>query len=72
MTRIVRTAYRNKRPRATNKDRQDEALWLVHRLNAKKAVATQSEQRGNADLALVGIVLSLLALAGLMVWAAWQ
>jgi len=68
VTRIVHT----KRPRATNEDRQDEALRLVHRLNAKKATATQSEQRENVNRALTGIVLSLLLLAGLLVWVAWQ
>lgn len=57
--------------RAPNKDRQDEALWLVHRLNANATEAGRHEQRGNVTLALAVIVLSLLALAGLMVWAAW-
>lgn len=57
--------------RAMNKDRQDEALWLVHRLNALLVVDWRA-QRWNVTLALVGIVLALFALAGLMIWAAWR
>jgi hypothetical protein len=55
-----------------NKDRQDEALWLLHWLNAKLATDDQSEQRRNVVLAAVGLVLALFALAGTLIWAAWR
>ena len=54
------------------KDRQDEALWLVHRLNEALALVDQRPLRWNVTLALTGIVLGLFALAGLMIWAAWR
>jgi hypothetical protein len=59
--------------RSRNKSRQDEALWQVHQLNAKTAADDRSEQRRNVApaLALAAIVVALLALGGLMVWAAW-
>jgi hypothetical protein len=54
------------------KGRQDEALWLVHWLNTKTGAADQSEQRRNVFLALAGIALALLVLAGAMIWTAWE
>jgi hypothetical protein len=54
------------------KDRQDEALWLVHRLNAALAVFDPRPLRWNVTLALAAIVLAIFALAGLMIWAAWR
>jgi hypothetical protein len=54
------------------KGRQDEALWLVHRLNAAVAVVDWRAQRWNVTLALVGVVLAMFGLAGLMIWAAWR
>jgi hypothetical protein len=58
--------------RAGSQDRQDEALWLVHRLNDALAVVDRRELRWNVTLALAGIVLALFALAGLMIWTAWR
>jgi hypothetical protein len=43
--------------RARNKSRQDEALWQVCQLKAKTTGASS--------------VVTLLALGGLMIWAAW-
>jgi hypothetical protein len=59
--------------RSRNKSRQNEALWQVHQLNAKTAADDRSEQRLNVApaLALAAIVVTLLALGGLMIWAAW-
>jgi len=54
------------------KDRQDEALWLVHWLNAKIGTADQSEQRRKVFFAFAGIALALLVLAGAMIWTAWE
>ena len=54
------------------KGRQDEALWLVHWLNAKIGTADQSEQRRKVFFAFAGIALALLVLAGAMIWTAWE
>jgi hypothetical protein len=58
--------------RAGNQDRQNEALWLVRRLNDAPAVVDRRELWWNVALALAGIVLALFALAGLMIWTAWR
>jgi hypothetical protein len=54
------------------KDREDEALWRVHRLNGALALIDQRPLRWHVTLALTGVVLGLFALAGLMIWAAWR
>ena len=58
--------------RARNQDRQDEALWLVQRLNAALALVDRRALRWNVTVALTAIVLALFALAGAMIWAAWR
>ena len=58
-------------PRATTQERQDEALWLVYQLNARSADA-RSELRWRGIFAFVAIVLVPLALAGVLIWAAWR
>jgi hypothetical protein len=57
--------------RARNKSHRDEALWQVYQLNVKTAADDRSEQRRNVTRALAVIVVTLLALGGLMIWAAW-
>jgi hypothetical protein len=57
--------------RASNKSRRDEVLWQLYQLNAKSAADNRSEQRRNVTHALAVIVVTLLALVGLMIWAAW-
>jgi hypothetical protein len=54
------------------KDRQDEALWLVHRLNDALALVDRRAMRWNVTLALTGVVLGLFALAALLIWTAWR
>ena len=58
-------------PRARNKSHRDEALWQVHQLNAKSAADNRSEQRRNVTHAFAVIIVMVLALGGLMIWAAW-
>ena len=57
--------------RASNKSHRDEALWQVHQLNAKSAADNRSEQRRNVTHAFAVIIVMVLALGGLMIWAAW-
>ena len=57
--------------RAKNKSLQDEALWQVYQLNAKAGTDDRSKQR-NVIHAFVVIIVMLLALGGLMIWAAWS
>jgi hypothetical protein len=64
-----RGAQSSKQP---NQDRQDEALWLVHRLNAALPLVDWRALRWNVTVALAAIVLALLALAAAMIWAAWR
>jgi hypothetical protein len=59
-------------PKQPNTHRQDEALWLVHRLNAALALVDRRATRWDVTLALSAVVLGLFALAGLMIWAAWR
>jgi hypothetical protein len=59
-------------PKQPNTHRQDEALWLVHRLNAALALVDRRATRWDVTLALSAGVLGLFALAGLMIWAAWR
>ena len=68
-TRLTRAngALPSKQP---NKHRQDEALWLVYRLNTALAVFDQRPLRWHVTIALAAVVLGLFALAGLMIWAA--
>jgi hypothetical protein len=70
-TRLTRAngALPSKQP---NKHRQDEALWLVRRLNDALAVVDWRAQRWNVTLALAAIVLALFVLAWVMIWAAWR
>jgi hypothetical protein len=46
--------------------------WLVHWLNAKAVATDRGEQRWNVFAVLAGIVLALFALAGTMIWTAWE
>jgi hypothetical protein len=58
----------------TSSRHADEALWLVHWLNAKAEAeaANRGEQRRSVFVALVGMILALFALAGTMLWTAWR
>ena len=57
--------------RASNKSHRDEALWQLYQLNAKSAADNRSEQRRNVTHTLAVIIVMVLALGGLMIWAAW-
>jgi hypothetical protein len=56
--------------RARNKSLQDEAAWQVYQLNAKTGVDNRSKQR-NVTHAFILVIVIVLALGGLMIWAAW-
>ena len=49
---------------------QDDALWLVHQLNVRAADGRSRQRRwGTFTLAVVALPL---ALAGVLIWAAWR
>jgi hypothetical protein len=57
--------------RARNKSLRSEALWQVYQLNTKTGADDQSKQRRSVSHAFAVIIVMLLALGGLLIWAAW-
>ena len=56
--------------RTPTQERQDDALWLVHQLNVRGADGRSGQRRrGSFTLALIALPL---ALAGVLIWAAWR
>ena len=56
--------------RASNKSHRDEALWQVYQLNAKTG-ADDTRQRRNVSHAFIVVIVIVLAVGGLLIWAAW-
>ena len=56
--------------RARNQSLHSEALWQVSQLNAKTVTDDQSKQR-SVSHAFAVIIVMVLALGGLLIWAAW-